>query len=169
MPSYYGYYTAQCGTPAAATVAGRRGSSWSRRLSPGSWSRISLSEMRELPEARRDLLVNDIENVVKEGNITRDAYSECPGSRRALPAPARAERGGPGGCRAVARATGGTYALRRIRVDLRARNRVEVVIRKSPITSSMIAIFTTIGIVLSVLFEAIRFFQEVPITEFLSA
>ena len=62
---------------------------------------------------------------------------------------------------------GGTYALRRIRADLRARNRVEAVIRVLLITSSMIAIFTTIGIVLSVLFEAIRFFQKVPITEFL--
>ncbi len=63
---------------------------------------------------------------------------------------------------------GGTYALRRIRVDLRARNRVEAVIRVLLIVSSMIAtIFTTIGIVLSVLFEAIRFFQKVPITEFL--
>ena len=33
--------------------------------------------------------------------------------------------------------------------------------------SSTIAILTTIGIVLSVLFESIRFFQKVPITEFL--
>ena len=35
------------------------------------------------------------------------------------------------------------------------------------IAASSIAIFTTVGIVLSVLFEAIRFFQEVPATEFL--
>ena len=35
------------------------------------------------------------------------------------------------------------------------------------IAASSIAIFTTVGIVLSVLFEAIRFFQQVPITEFL--
>jgi phosphate transport system permease protein len=35
------------------------------------------------------------------------------------------------------------------------------------IASSTIAIFTTIGIVLSVLFESLRFFQKVPVTEFL--
>jgi phosphate transport system permease protein len=35
------------------------------------------------------------------------------------------------------------------------------------IAASSIAILTTIGIVLSVLFEAVRFFREVPITEFL--
>jgi phosphate transport system permease protein len=35
------------------------------------------------------------------------------------------------------------------------------------ILCSMVAIFTTIGIVLSVLFEAIRFFQVVPVQEFI--
>ena len=62
---------------------------------------------------------------------------------------------------------GGAIAWRRIHPDLRARNRVERVIRWFLIAASSIAIFTTIGIVLSVLFEAIRFFQEVPLSEFL--
>ncbi len=62
---------------------------------------------------------------------------------------------------------GGAIAWRRIHPDLRARNRVERVIRWFLIAASSIAILTTIGIVLSVLFEAIRFFQKVPVTEFL--
>lgn len=62
---------------------------------------------------------------------------------------------------------GGAIAWRRIRPDLRARNRVERVIRWFLIAASSIAIFTTVGIVLSVLFEAIRFFQKVPLSEFL--
>lgn len=62
---------------------------------------------------------------------------------------------------------GGATAWRRIEPDLRARNRVEGVIRWLLIAASSIAILTTIGIVLSVLFEAIRFFQKVPLTEFL--
>ena len=62
---------------------------------------------------------------------------------------------------------GGATAWRRIRPELRARNRVERVVRWFLIAASSIAIFTTIGIVLSVLFEAIRFFQKVPMTEFL--
>lgn len=64
-------------------------------------------------------------------------------------------------------ALGGTIALGRIRPDLRARNRVEKVLLYTLIAASSIAILTTIGIVLSVLFEAIRFFQKVPLTEFL--
>ena len=62
---------------------------------------------------------------------------------------------------------GGTFAWRRIAPEFRARNSVESVISALLIAASSIAIFTTIGIVLSVLFEAIRFFREVPITDFL--
>ena len=50
---------------------------------------------------------------------------------------------------------------------LRARNHVERIVRYFLIFCSLIAIFTTIGIILSVLFEAIRFFQRIPVTEFL--
>jgi phosphate transport system permease protein len=44
---------------------------------------------------------------------------------------------------------------------------VEQIVRYFLIFCSLIAIFTTIGIILSVLFEAIRFFQRIPVTEFL--
>ena len=62
---------------------------------------------------------------------------------------------------------GGAIAWRRISPDFRARNHVEGVVSGALILASSIAIFTTVGIVMSVLFEAIRFFQEVPLTEFL--
>mgnify|MGYP001285193462 CR=1 FL=1 len=55
----------------------------------------------------------------------------------------------------------------RIRPAMRARNHVELIIRFFLILCSTIAVFTTLGIVLSVLFESIRFFQMVPITDFL--
>lgn len=55
----------------------------------------------------------------------------------------------------------------RIRREMRARNHVERIIRYFLIFCSTIAIFTTVGIILSVLFESIRFFQQIPITEFL--
>jgi phosphate transport system permease protein len=55
----------------------------------------------------------------------------------------------------------------KIAPTLRARNVVEQVIKYILIVCSTIAIFTTIGIVLSVLYESIRFFKVVPITEFL--
>jgi len=61
----------------------------------------------------------------------------------------------------------GYYASARITKDLRARNIVERVATYFLIGCSAVAILTTIGIVLSVLFEAIRFFQTIPISDFL--
>jgi len=56
---------------------------------------------------------------------------------------------------------------RRIHPDLRARNAVEAMGHKGLLLCSLVAIFVTIGIVLSVLVESIRFFQQVPVHEFL--
>ncbi len=55
----------------------------------------------------------------------------------------------------------------RINRELRARNQFESVIQALLLLSSTIAVLTTVGIILSVLFEALRFFRMVPVTEFL--
>jgi phosphate transport system permease protein len=57
--------------------------------------------------------------------------------------------------------------LARIRPALRARNQVEKVIEVFLTLCSTFAVFVTLGIVLSVLFESIRFFQHVPFFDFL--
>ncbi len=56
---------------------------------------------------------------------------------------------------------------KRIQPAFQARQKVENSFRLGLLFCSMIAILTTVGIVLSVLFESVRFFQSVPITEFL--
>ena len=61
----------------------------------------------------------------------------------------------------------GFVFLSLISVRLKARLIAELIIKFLLIISSLIAIFTTIGIVLSVLFETIQFFRKVPITDFL--
>jgi phosphate transport system permease protein len=62
---------------------------------------------------------------------------------------------------------GGVIAWRRVRPDLRARNSVERVVEVALILCSVIAILTTVGIVVSVLYEAVQFFRLVPPTDFL--
>ncbi|MFN3535977.1 MAG: phosphate ABC transporter permease subunit PstC [Brevundimonas sp.] len=62
---------------------------------------------------------------------------------------------------------GAGLAWRQTRPDFRARNRVETFVGVALFTCSAVAILTTIGIVASLLFESLRFFQMVPITEFL--
>lgn len=64
-------------------------------------------------------------------------------------------------------AVGAGVALSRQRRELRARNEVEFGLKIFLGLCSTVAVFTTLGVVLSVLWESIRFFQQVPITEFL--
>ena len=59
-----------------------------------------------------------------------------------------------------------TITVKMIKKDLRARNLVEGTVKIILFLCSGVAILTTLGIVLSVLFEALRFFQAVPFTDF---
>ena len=62
---------------------------------------------------------------------------------------------------------GAAFAHRQIRPDHRARNRVEQALTLFLIACATVAVFTTLGIILSVLVESIRFFGQVPLTDFL--
>lgn len=62
---------------------------------------------------------------------------------------------------------GGFFAFRRLGVEFRARTGVERWVMGLLVAASLIAIFTTLGIVLSLLFESLRFFSMVSPTEFL--
>ena len=59
------------------------------------------------------------------------------------------------------------FAHSRIRPDMKARDGVERVVRAVLIVCSGIAILTTVGIILSLIFESYRFFEKVSIFEFL--
>ncbi|MDD7911172.1 phosphate ABC transporter permease subunit PstC [Pseudovibrio exalbescens] len=58
------------------------------------------------------------------------------------------------------------YGVRTIQPQMRARHFVERSVMALLILCSAVAIFTTIGIVLSLIFESLRFFQQVPILDF---
>jgi phosphate transport system permease protein len=59
------------------------------------------------------------------------------------------------------------WAYGRIAPDFRARNHVEKILTALLALCSLVAIFTTVGIVLSLLFESLRFFARVSPFEFL--
>ncbi len=60
-----------------------------------------------------------------------------------------------------------SYALRVLTANFRARNQVERVVKAVLFAAACVAVLTTIGIVFSVLFETVRFFQKVSPLEFL--
>ncbi|MGI9261406.1 MAG: phosphate ABC transporter permease subunit PstC [Woeseiaceae bacterium] len=122
---------------------------------------------RSMSAAELDLLVNNIRNLaagdVVAGQVNEALQSAADGYQRDLQTSRQLLSVV---CIAIA-SLGASIAWRRITPDFRARNQVERVVTGLLIAASSIAILTTIGIVMSVLFEAIRFFREVPITDFL--
>ena len=62
---------------------------------------------------------------------------------------------------------GGMFAYRMLNPSFRSRNAVERILMTILAASSAIAILTTVGIVFSVIFESLRFFALVPVSEFL--
>ena len=124
-------------------------------------------EMRELPHERLVLVLNDIKNTV-HGNIVANQDNQV--VIQAAEHYRRLERLSGYALGVIVLCIGmfgGVVGWRKITPRYRARNDVELVLKVLLIICSTIAIFTTLGIVLSVLFEAIRFFKTVPITDFL--
>ncbi|WP_373501253.1 phosphate ABC transporter permease subunit PstC [Desulfococcus sp.] len=124
-------------------------------------------QVRSLPPDRLSLVVNDIRNLVS-GNIVSSEVN--PVMQAAADRYQDLEATSMASLTVVALALAIVVALfvrRRIKPDMRARNHVERVITVILILCSTIAIFTTIGIVLSVLYEAIRFFKIIPVSDFL--
>ena len=166
LPSHYGLMTAMwCALPALAVI--------------GAWlvfqdTIILKLVTAHLPAGVRDLssndlslVLNDVRNLVA-GNVPAESVSE----------PVRIASAEYIQLRGISRmaltvlvlvmAIGGALVVRsKITPELRARNRVETVIEWMLIGCSTIAVFTTIGIVASVAFEAFRFFAKIPVFDFL--
>jgi phosphate transport system permease protein len=166
LPNYYGFFTAfWCAIPAFIIFA-----LWIA-FEPFIITRLVIAglpeELQALPDARLNLVVNSIKNLA-QGNI----FAGTPTETIQAAADHYRELLAIGNAAlwvvAITVAMGGAiYARNAIAPKLRARNRVEQAITIFLIISSTIAIFTTLGIVLSVLFESMRFFNKVPIQEFL--
>jgi len=67
---------------------------------------------------------------------------------------------------ATVAALGLFWSWRNTTAETRARNKVERAVQTGLILCSAVAVFTTVGIVLSMLGEALRFFKAIPATDF---
>jgi phosphate transport system permease protein len=165
-PTYYGLLTALwCGIPTLILF-----SFW-LAFESSIITRLVVADLpeaiRNLPEARLNLIINDIRNLVSGNIVSAKAtpiIQAAADHYRSLQATSNLALA----VVAISMAVVGLVIVRaKISPSLRARNAVEQVIKYILIVCSTIAIFTTIGIVLSVLYESIRFFKAIPITEFL--
>jgi phosphate transport system permease protein len=166
LPSYHGYLTAiWCAGPGLAVIilwrvfGDRLVGGLTLAHLPGGGPALSSGEVH--------LLLNDVRNVVA-GSLPA---SQAP---PLVQAAAREYATLQGIARLAVTALvlslgliGGTALWRRISPALRARNAVERHVRILLTLCSLIAIATTVGIVLSVLYEAILFFTKVSPWEFL--
>ena len=165
-PVYYGVLTALwCGLPALIVFA-----AW-QICEPLIITKIIVTqlpnEIQMLPESRLNLVLNDIKNMVGGNIVSGEIKPEIEAAAnhyRNLQATANAALAVVIFSFAI---IGALIARQKITPFLRARNNVEKVFTFFLIACASFAIFTTIGIVLSVLFEAFRFFRMIPITEFL--
>ena len=166
LPAYHGLYIAiWCGIPSIFLV-----SLWTVAES-FTVTALIVSELpenlRNQPEAHLNLLLNDIRNVAT-GNIatsdTDPAVIAAADRYSTLLQTSAAAKFVLVLCLAI---FGITFGLKFIRSDFRARNLVERVGMVFLVIASTIAILTTIGIVLSLLFESFRFFEKVSPFQFL--
>jgi phosphate transport system permease protein len=164
LPGYYGIYVALwCAVPALLVLA-----LWAALEGPlvEALTVSSLpAEMRQLPEQRLDLLVNDVKNLAARGAGAADPALAAAAARyRSL----RQTGFAASAVVALMLALGGLLlAWRRVRPELPAIRKVESTVKAFLLAGSLVAIFTTVGIVLSLLFEALRFFNRVSLAEFL--
>ena len=122
--------------------------------------------IRELPAGQLDLLLNNVLNLAAQPGGTSTDPVIAAATEHYLAAVGISQWSVAVAVGALA-ILGTLLALRLVRPGFRARNRVEGVISWFLMAASSIAILTTIGIVFSVFFEALRFFDQVPLHEFL--
>ncbi len=166
LPGYHGGYVALwCALPALTLLV-----LW--QMFEPAWLRSAVLDslpetMQALPEDQLGLVYNEIRNQV-EGNFVAaepsPAVAEAAQRYTELRA---ASRNLAAGAVVVLGVLVLAWAYRRVRPEFRARNRVEKAIEMLLIAASCVAILTTIGIFLSVFVEALRFFQQVSLFDFL--
>jgi phosphate transport system permease protein len=165
-PNYYGFFLAiWCAVPAVILSA-----IW-LTLQPIIAESLVVAalpaEMQKLPADRLGLLINDIRNLADGNIVSRNADPTMIAAAEQLN---RLRSIGNSVLFVTAlfiAITGGAYARSRLSPALRARNSVERAVKIFLIACSLIAIVTTIGIVLSLVFESVRFFGKVSPIEFL--
>ncbi len=166
VPGYYGGYVALwCGLPALIVVV-----AWIA-LQPIFIDQMviasfSAERIAALSEAEVQLLLASVRNIARGVGFTSDDPAITAAAARLQSLWSLADWAKA--VVALSLALAGLYwARQKITPKMRARNQVEKTIRVLMVICSTIAILTTIGIVVSLFFESLRFFARYPLFDFL--
>ena len=165
LPSYYGFYVLLWAALPAVIVMLAWGLVQESVLTSILLSHMPV-ELTAVSADRLSLLATTIKNValgkITAGEITPAMQAAADEYSRYLKTAELAKSG----LTLTLASLLGWIAWRKINPKMRARNRVEGIVKALLILSSGIAILTTVGIVFSVLFESIRFFEKIPFFDF---
>lgn len=166
LPKYYGYYASLwCVLPGVVLLI-----AWAALSDTLITSRVveSLPDaLRNQPEAQLSLTLNDIRNLAAGQMVDESRRAEFEVAAQLYTDLRAASQRILSGLIIAVSFLGFAVAWARLKPELRARNHVETAIKVALVAASMVAILTTLGILLSVTFEAIRFFRQVPFSDFL--
>ncbi len=166
LPNYYGYYIGLwCAVPGFLLLLAWMG--FETSILDGMLVASLPADKQNLPAAELSLLINDVKNLAR-GDVTSrevidvalqdaaDFYAHIKSMSKMLLT----------GILVVLTCGGILLARQRIAPELRARNSVEKAAMVIMIICSTIAVLTTLGIILSLLFESLRFFEKVHPLDF---
>jgi len=166
LPGYYGYYAAiWCALPGLIFFSIWLGFS-DDFLIDRVITELPLST-QNLPSSELSLVVNDIKNLAAGGFVSSQSGLDIQNAATLYKNLQYSTKWILFGLLSVIMLAGFVIAWWRIEPRFRARNQVERITRIGLSFASSLAILTTLGILLSVIFEAVRFFQQIPITDFL--
>ncbi len=166
LPSYYGFYTALwCLIPAVFTLI--LWMAFEDQIITSLVTQDLPGQVKDLPESQLALVVNDIKNLIQGNIVSKQPNPTIQAAAEHYQSLFDISRAALAVIVLSLAIVGLSLALRQINKDYRARNTVEKIIKIFLIVCSSIAIFTTVGIVFSVIFEAIRFFEIIPPLDFL--
>ena len=165
LPAYHGFYVALwAAIPALLVIA-----AWAPvQIQLVEAAVLASPEAGTLPEPgmQRDVILQEAREIasgLREAGFNPQSSDIAP-----VYSAASSRYAAAGGFAAIVVALlGAFWAFRRIGVEFRARNAVERWLLALLLAASLIAILTTLGILLSLLFESLRFFGMVSPVEFL--
>jgi len=167
LPNYHGFYVALwCGLPALLLAL-----VWlvaqPAIVTEAAKSAMPPERVASLDENQLSLLLSEVRQAAEHADLSQVGDPAVrAGAETYRNWDSMAHLGALGAAVALA-LIGIGFAYSRINVEARSRNRVERIVLGILFACSSLAILTTVGIVLSLVFESLRFFAKIPVTDFL--